>query len=80
MFPGSVRYWDVEKLPYSYYHEMTNQAINQGAWRGGSKLKLNKDDKDDDVKGDPEADFWDEVKKGKIPWMCKDCLDRKSVV
>jgi len=64
----------VEKLPYSYYHEMLNQAINQGAWRGGSKLKLNKDDGETDTKGDPVDDFWKLARKGEIEWICKDCL------
>jgi len=35
---------------------------------------MNKDDKDDDTKGDPEADFWNLCRDGKIEWICRDCL------
>lgn len=50
---------------------MYMEAFNQGQWRGGGEFKLTKNQK---TKGDPDSDFWNMAKEGRIPWICKDCL------
>ncbi len=72
-----IDYWLVDDLPFSWYREMLEQAINQGCWRGGSKLRLTKGQVEG-TGGDPTADFYKMVKAGKIHWMCKDCSKRKE--
>ena len=54
---------------------MLHQSINQGAWRGGAKLQLTNEDQ---AQGSAESDFWNLVRRGRVPWMCKDCLKNKK--
>ena len=58
---------------------MIEQAINQGCWRGGSKLKLTKGQVEGTT-GDPEEDFWNFARKGEIAWICKDCLKNNGTM
>jgi hypothetical protein len=54
---------------------MLDQAINQGHWRGGGKLRLTNEPV---ASGDVQSDFWAMAKAGRIPWLCKDCLKNKK--
>jgi len=55
---------------------MKEQAVNQGNWSNGIELKWTRGGESSGFtgKGDPEADFWKLVKRGRIKWMCPVCL------
>ena len=67
-----MSFWLVDKLPYSLYLQMKDQAVNQGNWRNGNKLDMGSGSNDD-----VESDFIRRVKQGDVSWICKHCLKRK---